>query len=203
MLAGCNSMTATSYQTIRLAVSGPDSVITTDAINRLDRPGLIARMGLTEALLVQAAQYGESREWHGREQAFVTRNGRLVQTAGLPEDSDILAPLLPDDPFLGDMRAAGGVAVTRLVDMPDRYLTGIPQQAEYTLGELEAVQVMGSERQLQRVEELIRMPTLGWKETNLYWLDPADGRVIASRQFLAPELPPLFLTEVQPAGSAP
>lgn len=203
MLAGCNSMTATSYDTLRLAISGPESVITTDVVNNLGRPSLIARMAQSEALLVRASQYQLISEWQGREQALVTQNGRLIQTAGVPENGDLIAPLLPNDPFLGDLREADGVEVTRLVDMPDRYLTGVPQQARYKVRKLETIEVMGEERQLQRIDERIRMPALGISETNLYWVDPDNGRVIASRQFLVPELPPLFLTEVTPAGGQP
>lgn len=203
MLAGCNSMTATSFDTIKLAISGPEPVITTDVVNNLGRPSLIARMGQSEALLVRASQYRLVSEWHGLEQALVTQNGRLIQTAGVPEKGDLIAPLLPNDPFLGDLRQADGVEVTRLIDMPDRYLTGVPQLARYRVRTLEAIEIMGIERQLQRVEEVIRMPVLGIRETNLYWVDPDDGRVIASRQFLVPELPALFLTEVAPAGGQP
>ncbi|KAA0690824.1 hypothetical protein DT594_17530 [Halopseudomonas laoshanensis] len=201
LLAGCNSMTATSYDTLKLAISGPESVITTDVINNLGRPAVIARLGQSEALLVRASQFDRTSEWVGLQQGLVTRNGRLVQTAGLPENSDLLAPLLADDPFLGDLRQADGLEVIRLIDMPDRYLTGVAQQARYRVGKLEAVEIMGVDQQLQRVEEVIRMPALGIKATNYYWLDPASGRVIASKQFLVPELPPLFLTEVDSAGN--
>lgn len=196
-------MTASSYDTIKLAISGPEPVITTDVVNNLGRPSLVARMAQSEALLVRASQFKLISEWHGRDQALVTQNGRLIQTAGVPENGDLIAPLLPNDPFLGDLRQADGVEVTRLIDMPDRYLTGVPQQARYRVRELEAIKLMGEEHQLQRVEEAIRMPALGIRETNLYWVDPDTGRVIASRQFLVPELPPLFLTEVAPAGGQP
>lgn len=203
VLAGCNSLTNTSYETIRLAISGPESLITTEVVESLGRPALIAQMGNSEALLVQASQFRVTSEWHGMQQGLVTRNGRLTQTAGVAENGDLSAPLLPDDPFLGDLRNADGVEVTRLIDLPDRYLTGVPQQANYRVGKLEAIEIMGEERQLQRIEEVIRMPVLGVKEKNLYWLDPASGQVIASKQFIVPELPPLFLTEVHPAGGQP
>lgn len=203
LLAGCSPIAATSYDTLKLAISGPESVVTTELINTLARPALIARMGNSEALLVRASRYRLTSEWHGAEQGLVTRNGRLIQTAGVPENADILAPLLPDDPFLGDLREADGVEVTRLIDLPDRYLTGLPQQANYRVGPLESLEIMGVDRQLQRIEETIRMPALSLKATNYYWLDPASGQVVASKQHLVPELPPLFLTEVAPAGSPP
>ena len=203
LLAGCNSMTSASYNTLKLAISGPESVMTTDTINQLGLPALIARMGLSEALLVRASQYQQTSEWHGAEQGLVTRNGRLIQTAGLPEKADLLAPLLPNDPFLGDLRETDGTTVTRMIDMPDRYLTGVPQRATYQVGKLESITIMGIDRPLLRVEEAIRTPALGLSETNIFWVDPDNGQVVASKQYLVPELPPLFLTEVYPAGAQP
>lgn len=203
MLAGCNSLTGVSYDTIKLAISGSESVITTDLINELDQPALIVRLGDSEALLVRASRYGQTSEWQGAGQALVIRNGRLVQTAGIPDGNDVLAPLLPDDPFLGDLRAADGTEVTRLVDLPSRYLTGIPQQASYKVDGTENLEIMGQDRKLVRIEERVRMPVLNMQTTNLYWLDPANGQVVASRQQLTPELAPLFLTEVTPMGSQP
>jgi hypothetical protein len=203
LLAGCNSMTSTSYNTLKLAIGGSASVMTTDMINQLGRPALIARMGLSEALLVRASQYQQISEWHGAEQGLVTRNGRLIQTAGLPKKADLLAPLLPNDPFLGDLREADGVAVTRMIDLPDRYLTGVPQQATYQVGKLESIEIMGVDRPLLRVEEAVRTPALALSETNIFWVDPDNGHVVASKQYLVPELPPLFLSEVYPAGAQP
>tara|TARA_R110001599_G_scaffold45587_2_gene134652 strand:+ start:1064 stop:1729 length:666 start_codon:yes stop_codon:yes gene_type:complete len=199
VLAGCNSTTSTAYRTINLAISGPESSITAAQVNRIGRPGLLATFGLSETLLVQAGRSGTFVEWHGPAQMLVTHNGRLVQSAGVPEQGDILAPLLRNDPFLGDLRAlANGYEVTRNIDMPARFLTNIPQHARYRSGPVETIDIMGVERELQRVDEAISMPSIDFKTTNYYWIDPASGAVLASAQHLAPDLPVLYLTEVTP-----
>jgi hypothetical protein len=90
-----------------------------------------------------------------------------------------------------------------MIDLPDRYLTGVPQQATYQVGKLESIEIMGVDRPLLRVEEVVRTPALALSETNIFWVDPDNGRVVASKQYLVPELPPLFLTEVYPAGAQP
>lgn len=204
VLAGCNSSTSTAYRTISLAISGPESSITADQVNRLGRPGLLATFGLSETLLVQAGRSGSFAEWHGPQQMLVTHNGRLVQSAGIPENGDILAPLLPDDPFLGDLRAlAEDLEVTRSIDMPARFLTNIPQHARYRSGPMETINIMGVERELQRVDEAISMPSIDFSTTNYYWIDPANGAVLASAQQLAADLPVLYFTEVVPTDAGP
>lgn len=203
-LAGCNSWTNTSYQTIKLAIGGPESVITADLINRIGQTGLVARMGQGEALLVLAARYGATSEWHGPSQFLVTHNGKLIQTVGAPDQSDLLTTLADSDPFSGDLRTVqDGREVTRSIDFPERYMTGLPQHARYTVGPVEAIEIMGQDRDLQRLEESIEMPTLDFRATNYYWIDPATGNVLASTQHLTPDQPPLYLTEVSPTGGQP
>ena len=187
VLAGCNSSTSTAYRTLSLAISGPESSISAEQVNRLGRPN----------------RAGTWAEWHGPQQMLVTRNGRLVQTAGIPDKGDVLAPLLPDDPFLGDLRSLNGQEITRNIDMPARFLTNIPQHARYRTGPMEMIEIMGVERELQRVDEAITMPSIGFSTINYYWVDPATGTVLASAQHLADDLPVLYLTEVVPSTVEP
>ena len=203
VLAGCNSSTSTAYRTLSLAISGPESSISAEQVNRLGRPGLLATYGLSETLLVLANRAGTWAEWHGPQQMLVTRNGRLVQTAGIPDKGDVLAPLLSDDPFLGDLRSLNGQEITRNIDMPARFLTNIPQHARYRTGPMEMIEIMGTERELQRVDEAITMPSIGFSTINYYWVDPAAGTVLASAQHLADDLPVLYLTEVVPSNAEP
>ncbi|SDR99242.1 Group 4 capsule polysaccharide lipoprotein gfcB, YjbF [Halopseudomonas xinjiangensis] len=203
-LAGCSSLGTTSYETIRIAVLGPQAQITTEHVNQLTVPALVARLGQSEALLLLASRQQAVAEWHGVDQHLVTCNGKLMHSAGLPAEADVLVALAENDPFLGDLRnLVDGLIVTRLVDYPARYLTGVPQHATYSLGPSETLEIMGQQVELQRVDEAVSMPALGFKADNRYWYDPADGRVIASAQHVAPGLPELFLTEAIPAGAQP
>ncbi len=207
MLAGCNSLSRDAYRTMALAVTGLPPVATVDYVRALDRPALSARLNQSEALFVYGGQSEGFVEWLGTSQVLVIRNGRLVQSAGLPDQADLIAPFAEADPFLSDLRhIADGAEVTRLVDLPGRYLTGIPQHARYSLGPLQNREVMGQTRRLQRIDESIRMPALGFRTTNRYWIDPADGQVVISTQQLAPDMPELTLTVLVPPpgeGSQP
>jgi hypothetical protein len=196
-LAGCNSTTVDSYRTMKLAIAGPPPVATVGYVRSLDRPALAARLGNAEAVMVLAARRNGVDEWHGVTETLVLRHGRLVQSAGLPDGSDLIVATPADDPFQGDLRTLqDGTEVTRLVDLPARFLTGIPQYARYSLGPLQTREIMGVKRELRRVDERISMPALGFRATNRYWFDPASGRVLISEQQWLPGMPGLILTEL-------
>lgn len=202
-LTGCNSLTTTSVETLKVALRGPAPVVTASYVESLGKPVLVANLNQSEALLVVAADNDGLTEWHGLAQALVTHNGRVVQSAGLPAGGDIAAPLLADDPFINDLRKLlAGHQVTRLVDLPKRYLTAVPQHARYTPGAMESVDMLGTSRSLLRIDEAISMPTLDFKATNTYWIDPETGKVLASTQHLAPQLPVMRLLEIRQPGAA-
>lgn len=194
-LAGCNSLTGDAYDTLRLAYSGPDPSITLEQVSAVDNPVLIARLGVANAMLVSAGAASGLVEWYGTTEMFLTHGGRIVQTAGLP--SDPIAPLLADDPFiLGLTTLNDGHRVTRLVDYPAQYLTGLRQHATYRIGSIEPITFMGTSHALLRIDEHIQMPELSFTATNQYWVEPQSGLVRHSVQHIAPDLPPLQLTLV-------
>lgn len=197
--SACNSFSGDALDTMGLAISGPEPVITVDKVNALNGPALAARMGAAEAMLVSTGTGIGLVEWYGNTEMLLTQHGRVIKTAGLP--ADFTAPLVSGDPFqTGLLDVADGTEVLRLVDYPARYLTGLRQLARYKRGPLETVEYMGRGLELQRVDEHIRMPELDFKATNHYWVDPATGLVRRSTQHIAPDLPPLQLTLLKTAG---
>lgn len=201
-LAGCNSLTGNALNSIRHAISGPGPQISAEHIHAVDASALRAEFGSSEALLVspQVVTATGLTEWRGVTEMLLTHGGRITQSAGLP--IDLIAPLLADDPFiLGLHQISSGLRVTRIVDYPARYQTGLHQHARYRIGKAESVEIMGQRQSLLRVDERIHMPELGFKATNHYWVEPDTGLVRRSVQHLGPDLPPLRLTVVKAEGS--
>ena len=195
-LAGCNSLSGDAFDTLKIAISGPDPVVSAERVNAVNAPVLLAELGVAEAMLVSTGGASGVVEWHGLTEMLLTHEGRVIQSAGL--SADLIAPLLPDDPFvLGLHTLADGHAVTRLVDYPALYQTGLRQQAQYQRRKVESITFMGSSHQLLRVDEQIQMPELGFKATNKYWVEPDTGLVRYSEQHIAPDMPPLRLTLVK------
>src|SRR5690606_10828961 len=97
-LAGCNSLSGDALDTMRLAISGPESVISVERVNAVDAPVLLVEFGVAEAMLVSSGPATGVAEWHGLTEMLLTHHGRLTQTAGLP--ADLIAPLVDNDPFM-------------------------------------------------------------------------------------------------------
>ena len=198
-LAGCNSLSGDALDTMRLAISGPESVISVERVNAIDAPVLLGELGAAEAMLVSPGQALGLAEWHGITEMLLTHNGRLVQSAGLPVD--VIAPLVANDPFRSGLHnLADGTEITRVVDYPALYQTGLHQHARYRIRNIEPITYMGAEHQLLRIDEVIRMPELDFRATNQYWVEPDTGVVRPSVQHFAPDLPPLRLTLVKTQG---
>lgn len=201
-MTGCNSLSGDALQTMKLAISGPESPITVDKVHAVNGPALAVRLGAAEAMLVSNGTGTGLVEWYGNTEMLLTQHGRVTRTAGLP--ADVIAPLVAGDPFnAGLLNVADGTEVVRLVDYPAQYQTGLRQYARYTRGPVETIEYMGQRHQLQRVDEHIRMPELGFKATNHYWLEPDTGLVRRSIQYFTPDLPPLRLTLLKTAGGQP
>ena len=200
-LAGCNSLSGDALDTMRLAISGPESVISVERVNAVDAPVLLAEMGAAEGMFVSPGRATGLVEWHGVTEMLLTHEGRIVKTAGLP--ADITAPLQAnDDPFILGLHAIpDGHEVARLVDYPALHQSGLRQYARYQRGKVEPITFMGASHSLLRINETIRMPELGFRATNHYWVEPDTGLVRHSVQHIAPDLPPLRLTLVKTQGS--
>jgi hypothetical protein len=200
-LAGCNSLTGDALSSLRQAISGSDSGITAERIHAINASVLRVELSQSDALLVSSAAVipTGSTEWYGLTEMLLTHGGRITQSAGLP--TDLIAPLLADDPFVqGLHKIPNGLTVTRRVDYPAQYQTGLHQHARYHIGKVKQRDIMGSPHSLLRVDEHIHMPELGFKATNHYWVEPDTGLVRQSVQYLGPELPPLQLTLVKTQG---
>ncbi len=201
-LSGCNSNTASSYQTLKLAVIGQPSAITAEQARAVPGSSLVVRLGDAEALFVPVSVNGALVEWAGQAEVVVTHHGRITQVAGLPADP--IVHLAEADPFITGLHTvAEGTTLHRSVDYPSRHLTGLTQEARYSRGPVEQVDILGSTLTLLRIDERIRMPELGFTATNRYWVDQATGFVHQSTQHIADDLPPMRMMVINPYGDRP
>jgi len=195
-LPACNSTTATSIETLNLAIRGKANEISLEQIRSVEADSLLILADGAEGLYVAPDRSGERVNWYGITEQVQTDHGRLTQLLGVK--SDVLIPLAPNDPFIaGLMQVVDGTQTTRLVDYPLAYQTGLEQHATYERGPLERIEIVGTLYNLQRIDEHIWMPQINFKATNYYWLDPATGRVRRSVQYLSPDLPAMDITLVR------
>ncbi len=187
-LTGCNSLTANSIDTIRLAWNGKVNEISDSQVQQVPGDSMLIRAGAAEALFVAPAGSSGCIDWWGIGEQVATCHGRISQIVGL--ESDVIQPLAEDDPFIrGLLHVTDGQQAFRSVDLPLTYQTGISQVATYTVGPLEALTLFGYTAQYRRIDEQIWMPELDYSALNQYWVDPASGQVRRSLQHPIPGLP--------------
>jgi hypothetical protein len=203
-LPACNSMTATSIETLKLAVSGTANDVSREHIRSVQADSLLVRANGAEGLFVAPDSDGEQVNWYGLSEQVQTDHGRVTQLLGV--GSDVLIPLVANDPFItGLMQVSDGTTTVRRVDYPLAYQTGLAQHATYQRGPVERIDILGTLHNLQRIDETISMPQLNYRTTNYYWLDIPTGRVRRSVQHLSPSLPAVdvTVTRMPTSGATP
>lgn len=151
-----------------------------------------------EAILILArAEHGQLG-WYGSGHDIVyTRDGLVVKTVGLPQNLDGSA-FPAENPFRkGLQHLRTPLEYTRRMDWSPGYRYGVIVNARLEPKGLEDVDILGTVRSLRRVDEALSAPGLGIHMTNRYWIDPADGFIWKSRQYVAPGVP-LELIQLQP-----
>lgn len=195
-------MTATSIESLNLAVRGKVNEIPLEYIRSVEADSLLIQAGSSEGLFVAPDRDGERVNWYGLTEQVQSDHGRLTQVVGI--ENDVFIPLIANDPFItGLMQVVDGTTVVRLVDYPQAYQTGLEQHATYRRGPVESIDILGTMHNVQRIDEIIWMPQLNYETTNYYWLDLATARVRRSIQHLSPTLPALDVTLTRlPAAGA-
>jgi hypothetical protein len=129
---------------------------------------------------------------------FVTREGRLIRTAGLA--ANLKHTQLIDKDYLktlNDEQHPTG-AVRRLVDLgpPDRYGILITSSLE-SLGP-SPIEISELQFETELFRETNRARDLDWSFENLFWVDPGNGLIWKSTQYIHPDIPPLELELLKP-----
>lgn len=181
-------MTANSIDTFRLAWKGKINEIPDSQVMAVTGDSLLIRSGAAEALFTAPAGSTGCIAWWGIAEQIETCYGRVSQVVGL--ETDVAQPLTADDPFkTGLLRVTEGQQVTRLVDFPLSYQTGITQVSTYFIGPQESLTLFGKTTQYQRIDERVWMPELDYSTLNHYWVDLDTGLVRRSIQHPIPDFP--------------
>jgi hypothetical protein len=129
---------------------------------------------------------------------FVTREGRLVRTAGLT--ANLKHTQLIDKDYLKTLNEEQSptVSLRRLVDLapPDRYGILITSSLE-SLGP-SSIEISELQFNTQLFRETNRARDLDWSFENLFWVDPENGLIWKSVQYIHPDIPPLELELLKP-----
>lgn len=203
-LVGCNSLTATSVESLALLMDSDRNSISLERTNDARADTLLIKLDSAQALFEAPPGSRGRIWWYGPAQQLETYNGRITQLVGL--ETDVMTQPVDADPLTaGLLQVADGTQVTRSVDLPLTYQSGLQQIATYYRGPLEQIDFPGDLTLYQRIDEQVWMPQLKFRALNHYWIDPQTGSVRRSIQHPAPSLAvfDLLFTHQPARGVAP
>jgi hypothetical protein len=198
LLAGCSSVSRGSLESIRLAVRGEKVQPTAESVAATPYFQLQVNAPGGEAILILASVEQGRQGWYGSGHDIVfTRDGLVVKTVGLAQNLDD-SSFPSGNPFqAGLQRLQAPVDYTRRMDFSPGYRYGVIVQAHLEPKSIEDVEILGTVHRLRRIDEELSAPGVGMHVTNHYWVDPADGFIWKSKQYVAPGFP-LELIQLQP-----
>lgn len=185
LLAGCSGLGRSSAQVLRIATGV--GAIDVDAARVAANPHaqlLVEGDGVQALMVLGNDDHGRTSWFAGRQVVFL-RGGVLAGTQGFPQDA-VEIRLLGDDPFANLHELAGPVATRRRYDWMPGHRFGVELQGTLVPAGIDTIDILGTAHRLQRYDETLA--GAGITTTNSYWAEPATGRILRSREFVAPGL---------------
>ena len=133
--------------------------------------------GGPQSMLVLATSTGAERMWlAGTDVAITTREGRVVQTVGLPQNLNGIQ-LLSDTPVTGEYK----------YDLANPMRYGVFVRCTKREIGPETIEILGSKIQTRHIAEDCYAPGIGWSFTNEFWRDPKTDYAWKSVQNVNPD----------------
>jgi len=185
-----------------LTVGMPDVEITRDIVDNIPYASISAKVGKgPRSLLILGRYDGEDLHWLSADNAtVVTRAGRVIKTAGFPENLKA-TNYIEADPVAKKLHIPEGPReFSRSVDIDQGNIYGLIINSRFLLrGEMEIV-IAGLRLRTVLFEEVNEAQTVNWNYSNYFWVDAFDGFVWKSVQHIARGFPPIDIEVLKPAA---
>lgn len=201
VLGGCtNSVAGRTLATAFETSFGDASSFDPDYPDKLPYASMaVSIKNSRKALLVLAKVDQGELHWISADRGvFVTRNGRLVRTVGMPENL-VGTEFLGAD-FFEESGVPGATAFPRkrLIDIAPGNRFGMVVEASLSLGPKDMVRINKRQYETVRLVETCVVPQLSWEFQNVYWVD-GRGMVWKSVQHTVPGAPAIEIEVTKPA----
>lgn len=199
LLSACNPLMTASLDTFKAAVQGPEPLeLTREQVDAVPYYQIVITAPTGEAVMALVRLQEGVEFWlASTQQVLMMKDGLAIRSVGFNDNLDG-THFVGESPFrTGLHRIPDGLRTERQVDFAGRYQMGAPLISHFEKQGLETVRILDRDLELLRVDEHIEMPGLGFSALNQYWVDPADGFILASVQHVTPELP-LRIVQVRP-----
>lgn len=199
LVSACNPLMTASMDTLKAAFEGPEPLeLTRQQVDATPYYQITIEAPTGEAVMALVRlQDGVGFWMASTRQILMLEDGLAVRSVGFNDNLDGTR-FDGASPFkTGLHRIPDGLQTRRQVDFTDGYRMGVSVTSRFNKKGLETVHILDRDVELLRVDEEISMDGLGFTAQNRYWVDPADGFIMASVQHLTPELP-LRIVQVRP-----
>ena len=184
-LTSCGNLPITylqNFSSVNSVVFGfPEYEITEEVFNEYDNSFIKVRFGRgPHAILVLAYVENNVYEWVGADNVQIfTLNGRIIKTAGLTNNFEILRPL-------NDIYSSSEVYETINLYNPDLISSTIHRSMNSRKA---TIKKLGRSIQVNRIEESFDLDLIGWTGVNLYYRNTSSNQIESSEQRIHPRLP--------------
>ena len=200
-LAGCAGAPHDLYETAKIAVMGqPDVNVSPQAQDAIPYANAYLRVGGSpRALVVLAfAEQGELKWASADKNIFVTRDGRLIKTLGLPTNLRRINAATPDPLSSPASMAQSSFSWQWQAEWDQDYRSIHTMLSQFENQGLETIEINGQSIALLHVIETVDDQFLDRSYQNHYWRETTTGLVRRSIQELGVDLPVLEMTILKP-----
>ncbi|MDE8742007.1 YjbF family lipoprotein [Pectobacterium polaris] len=201
LLIGCSQNMEQVGKTFKLAFIGQDDThVSAKQVANTPYASAYLKVGKApQAFVVLAFAEQNQLKWVGADKNMVaTQHGRLVKTQGFGEDITYVDNLQQDPLTLGLLKASTPMTWQSRVEWAQVFRGGYETQSVFQARGKETVKILDTSRELLRFDEQVTVPALNESYTNSYWLDPTNGSVIQSQQYMGPDMALVKFTVLKP-----
>jgi len=200
---GISPMVRNAYDAARfLTVGMPDVEISRSLVDQIPYASISAKVGKgPRSLLILGRYEGTDLYWLSADNAtVVTRAGRVVKTAGFPENikSTHYHDIDPIDRHLHKPESPR--RFSRAIDIDKGDLYGLILDSKFEPRGEVSISIVDFNLRTVLYEEINTARTLNWSFSNYYWVDVFDGFVWKSVQHIARGFPPIEIEVLKPAA---
>lgn len=201
ILAGCSQKMDAFSKTAELAFLGQDDTyVTARQVENTPYASAYVKVGdAPQAFVVLAFAEQEQLKWIAADKnMIVTQHGRLVKTQGFGEDITNVSNLDRDPLALGLLKSTTPMTWQSRFEWAQVFRGGYEVTSIFRSRGKETLTILDKSRELARFDEQVTVPALNASYTNSYWIEPSNGQIVQSYQYMGPDMALVKFTVLKP-----